>query len=261
MGKAGRGRERKIARGDDLGSLQEHLAGREVEPRRTHIAAGSSREVHRHLPIPACERVLLDHDRIGSLGDRSAGEDAHRLPGAELTFEGVACRAHADEGELCGRLGNIGGSHRVSIHRRCRKGRLVSRGDEAFSERAAVGLAERHALRRQGFLRGRKNARERLGDGQKRVLFHRRLHITLCSCVWTAPASGAVHPSFPQKVGLQPSDPARKQSQHRELGRSRPRSASRKAVPAAISRSQPRQRGKRRTRECVTLSWPAAWPP
>jgi len=43
--------------------------------------------------------------------------------------------------------------------------------------RAAMGLAERHPLGRQRFPGGRENSRERLGDGEKRILVHRGLHI------------------------------------------------------------------------------------
>ena len=247
MGKAGRGRERKITRRDEVGSLQEHLAGREVEPRGAHIAASGSGEAHRHLPITSWNRILLDHDRIGSLGDGSAGEDAHRLAGAELAFESMARRAHADEAERRGGRGDIGCPYRITIHRRRRKGRLVSRGHEVLGERAAMGFAERHALGRQRFFGGRENSRECLGDGQKRILVHAGLHIIEITALSSSlgPICSWPDCSWPDFVfagvvlGLVRSGKVRRRhhSHNREIGQSRPRVAMRNCAAAAISRS------------------------
>ena len=74
-----------------LPGRQQLLAGGEVEAAGADPAAGADRLGHPDAAIGGLG-ILLQQDGIGAGRDEGAGEDAHRLAGADRAREGMAGR-------------------------------------------------------------------------------------------------------------------------------------------------------------------------
>ena len=124
-----------------------HLARAKIEPGGADVAA--RRRAFAHGDGVALRLgVLLNHDGVGAVRHRGAGEDAHRLTGADRAFVARAGRHAADLAQRDGRVRNIGGARRVAVHRRDGEGRLREAGDDIRCQHAAVGRGQGNGLRR-----------------------------------------------------------------------------------------------------------------
>ena len=157
--------------GADL-SRAEHHAGLEHRLARPDVASGSA-DVracgHRRRDGEALARLLHDldrHDRVGPLGDRPAGGDAHRLARGQRTRGRAARGDPLDDGKNDRRGGRVRRAQRVSVHRRAGERRQVDDGRSALREDAPGRPLDRHALGLQG-LRPLENEALGLGDGDQ----------------------------------------------------------------------------------------------
>ncbi len=88
-------------------------------------------------------RVFDHDDGIGTLWNRRAGHDLHRLARADRSPERLS-RAHlADDAQSAW---DIGGANRESIASRARKRRIIAVGPDLFGKHALIGIGRRHAF-------------------------------------------------------------------------------------------------------------------
>ena len=88
---------RPISRGvRRLPGVQQHVALGEIEPGAADIGAELGALAHLD-PVAVALGVFLDHDRVGAVGQRRAGEDARRLARAERAAEPGAGRDLGDD--------------------------------------------------------------------------------------------------------------------------------------------------------------------
>ncbi len=92
---------------------------------------------------PSTIGVFLDHDGVGAIGNHAAGEDPHRLAGADRPVERPAGRDLADHLEPGAGLRGIGRAHRIAVHRRHRLRRLGAQRRDVARQHAVVGRIER----------------------------------------------------------------------------------------------------------------------
>ncbi len=104
--------------------------------------------------------VLLDDDGVGAVRHRRAGKDARRFAGADTAAEPGPGRDLGDDAQLGRRPVEIGGAHRIAVHRRDRKGRLGAARGDIFGKDPAEPVRERDLLGRQGVEQGQQ-ARQR----------------------------------------------------------------------------------------------------
>ena len=131
------------------------VAGSEVEAGRPDVAGLAATGSRTRIASPSRVGVLLDQDRVGAVRHRRAGEDAHRLAGAERAGEALAGARHADD--LKRRAGRrLGGAHGVAVHGGGGEGRLRRARRKVVGEHAAGRIGERHGLGRQRLDAGEK---------------------------------------------------------------------------------------------------------
>ena len=107
--------------------------------------------------------ILLDHDGVGAVGDHAAGEDPHRLAGAQRLAERPAGRDLADHLQTRPRGRGIRRTDRIAVHRRHRLWRLGAQGRHVARQHAVKGCVQRgHFLRQR--LGARENGCKRLGN-------------------------------------------------------------------------------------------------
>ena len=95
-GVVGRGRQRQRRRVEHAMPVEQRLAFREIEPGLADVAACRDRLDHLDRAGVDAARILLDEDRVGAVGHRRAGEDAHGLAFADRAVERRAGRRFAD---------------------------------------------------------------------------------------------------------------------------------------------------------------------
>ena len=107
-------------------------------------------------PVALALHVLLNDDRVGALGHRRAGEDAHRLPGPTTPSNArPAADSPITSGQ--GRLGRrIGGAQRIAVHGGIGERRLGAQRRDVAREHAAVGGFERERVPRRAAARRRR---------------------------------------------------------------------------------------------------------
>ena len=115
---------------------------------------------------PSRFRVLLDDDGVGAGRHHAAGEDARGLSGADLAVERPARRDLADQLQRRRHLRDIGGAHRIAVHRRHVGRRLGAQRRDIGGQHAAFGFDQRRVLARQR-LDAIEHAGERVSDQQQ----------------------------------------------------------------------------------------------
>ena len=118
---------------------------------------------HADAPVLELFGVFLDDDRVGAFRQRSAGEDADGLTGANGAIETMACGGFADLFEFCARFCDVGAAHGIAVHGGGGERRLGAQGDEIAGENASAGFGER-----KGF--GARNGAGVAGDAGKGFL-------------------------------------------------------------------------------------------
>ena len=108
--------------------------------------------------------VLLDEDRIGTLGNRRAGKNPHGLAGPEGSRISMTGGALADLLQPDGKLGEIARPNGIAIHGGDRDGRLSAFGDKVARKRASKRPRERNGFNRPIEGQTREDARLRLVD-------------------------------------------------------------------------------------------------
>ena len=149
---------------------------------------------------PVGNRVLLDHDRIGAVGNDAAGEDPHGFTCADSPLEWPAGGDLADDREPGPRLRGVGSAHGIAVHRRHRLRRLgASRRDIARKD------AMERLIQRDHFLRERPGAGEDRGEGVgnrhqghelsfgERVAAERKLPSNRSCAPWPTPPAAPLH--------------------------------------------------------------------
>ena len=159
----GRGKA-EIARAQATAGGQGELALAEVEAGRADEGAGLDPTLEPD-PVGRDDGVLLQRDRIAASRQRAAGEDAHGLARPERPLEAAARGRLADQAQLGAAAGQVGGAHRVAVHRRDRLRRLIARGDQVLRQDPAMGGRQMDPLGRLGLKRGG-DPRQGLIDGQ-----------------------------------------------------------------------------------------------
>ena len=94
-------------------------------------------------------RIFLDQDRVGTLGNRRAGEYPHALSGADRAGKTVAGGGDADDPELRGNARDIGRAHRVAVHGRRGEGRLRAQRLHRHRQNTAGRFIQPDVLRAQ----------------------------------------------------------------------------------------------------------------
>ncbi|MGY2885657.1 hypothetical protein ACVIHI_002771 [Bradyrhizobium sp. USDA 4524] len=89
------GRQRQRAVGQAAAAGEQHLALTEVDPSRADVPPDAGGLRDRDV-VAVDGGVLLDDHRVGAIGDHAAGEDPHRLAGADRPLERPAGGDFAD---------------------------------------------------------------------------------------------------------------------------------------------------------------------
>jgi len=158
----GGGGEPHVAGGEAPACLQQDVALCEVEAAPAHPAAGRD-GIGGGDPARRGPRILLQQDAVRALGDVGAGEDAHRLAGAERARIGLAGGGLAHHAQGLAGIG-LGGAHGIAVHGREIGGRLGHAGLDGGGQYPAPGLGQRHRLGGHGGDAGQ-DARLGLGHG------------------------------------------------------------------------------------------------
>jgi hypothetical protein len=87
--------------------------------------------------------------------------------------ESGAGRDFGDDAQVGRHLFDIGGTHRIAVHRRHREGRLGAARRDIFGQHPADRVGDRHLFGRQGFQR-RQQPRQGFFDRDHRVTLPRR---------------------------------------------------------------------------------------
>ncbi len=103
---------------------------------------------HGH-PITRSLGIFLNDDGVGPIGERSAGEDAHRFARPDPAVEGAAGLNLPDPAQNHRRGRHILGTHGVTVHRRHGGGRLGHAGADILRRHPAQRIGQRHQFRRQ----------------------------------------------------------------------------------------------------------------
>jgi hypothetical protein len=93
--------------------------------------------------------LLLDHDRVGSLREHAARENARRFAVTDRKRKRPAGGDFADNLQAHRRIGDIGGTHGVAVHCRHVGRRLRAPRLERVGEDAVMRLVERRLFGRQ----------------------------------------------------------------------------------------------------------------
>ena len=101
-----------------------------------------------HLYCPAVERpdIFLDGDRVRAFGHRGAGEDAHRLAGADRAAELLSRRRGSGHHQPRRHLRHVSGAHGIAVHGGSREGRLCPERDKGRRQHAPGRLRQRHGF-------------------------------------------------------------------------------------------------------------------
>ena len=152
-------RSRSVRR---LPLAQQHVALAEIDAGGADVAPGD-RGFGDGDALAVDDRVFLDHDGVGAVGDDAAGEDPRGLAGAQRPVERPAGRDLADHLELRPDRRGVGRAHRIAVHRRHRLRRLGAQRRDVARQHAVVGRIERDHLLGQR-LGARKNRGQRVGN-------------------------------------------------------------------------------------------------
>ena len=151
------GSQADVARGQTAPGRQGALATPKIQAGGTHEGARLDRPLEAD-PIAIGAGVLLKRHGIGTSRQQTAGEDAHRLAGAELPLVGAAGGRAADQAQARAAGREIRRAHRIAVHCRSIPGRLVPFGDQIAGEHAASG-----SRKVDPFLRQRRESRDDAG--------------------------------------------------------------------------------------------------
>ena len=145
---------------------KQHVAFAKIDPGDADIAAGAC-GFRDGDGIAVDDRVFLDHDGIGAIGNHAAGEDARGLARTDRAIERPARRDLADHLQPCLRPRSVGGAHRIAVHRRHRLRRLRAPGGDIARQHAMMrGLQRHHLLRHR--LAAFKDRGKGVGNGHQR---------------------------------------------------------------------------------------------
>ncbi len=120
------------------------VADAEILPGRADVRA-LFQPVAKGDPIALPRDILLQDHPVGAVGHRRAGEDAHRLAGADGAGKALSGRGFTDD--VQNRAGTVVGlADRVAIHGRSRERRLVAPRHHRLRQNPARRVPQRHRL-------------------------------------------------------------------------------------------------------------------
>src|SRR5262245_17248144 len=98
-----------------MAALEQGFAGLEIESSLANIFAHSWLCIDDDGVSRTGCGIFLNDDRIRTVGNDTAREDAHRLAGTNCSVEWVAGRRGSYDSEL-GAYARIAGTHRIAVH-------------------------------------------------------------------------------------------------------------------------------------------------
>ena len=156
-GMIGRGGQSDIARGDAPAGRDHHIARGEILAGAADMAAGDHRLVDPDgVAVPG--RILLQQDRVGASRDHAAGEQPHRLSGADAAIERMPGGRGADHLQP-GSKRPVSGAQRVAVHGRNIGRRLRQTRDHGRRGDAVPGVGEGNDLAEVGRIASRMRPR------------------------------------------------------------------------------------------------------
>ena len=159
----------QLGRAHPLPGTEHHLTGLEVLAGEAPVLARlRDRACGDGHPAGNLARALLHDDGVGAFRHHRAGEDAHRLAGADAARVRLAGERFADPPQRgVGVRGEIGEANRPAVHRRVVVTGNVQRRDDVGGEHAAQRRADRDALDGAHGCEKRADQRARLVDGHR----------------------------------------------------------------------------------------------
>ena len=147
-----------------LGPLEDHVADRKIDTALAHEPADRRDGGYRYLAI-ILVGVLLQRDRVGALGHRRSGEDAHALARFDPPVD-APCPRRADFPQRHRQSARVAAAKGLAVHRRNGGWRMGDRGDGPDGEDAPERRRQRYRLL-GGETHSRHDPSARLLDRQK----------------------------------------------------------------------------------------------